>query len=74
MEAPPLYCLSAGHLSLSRITVNNEIKLQQTEAFFITVVIVPGGLAFHSQLLLILELSGDSSPCRLLYGRRETKK
>lgn len=35
MEAPPLYCLSAGHLSLSRITVNNEIKLQQTEAFLL---------------------------------------
>lgn len=64
MEALPVYCLSAGHLSLSWISVNNKIKLQQTEGFFfITVIIVPRGLAFHSQLLLIPTLSGGSSTC-----------
>lgn len=35
MEALPLYCLSAGHLSLGWISVNNKIKLQQTKASFL---------------------------------------
>lgn len=74
MEAPPLCCLSAGRLSLSWITGNNEIKLQQTEAFLLLLLLFLEALAFHSKLSLMPELSGDSSPCRLLHERHGNKE